>query len=632
MFNHYKRSIDFIRELLKSYKIWIIVVIVETFFSSIFSLILPYLAKIETDQLVQKNTNLYFLTDTPLVIFIYIIGVIIIIEIIDKAFTTALSWLKEKYTEEFADALFIKMYKRLQYVEIGIYANKRNQDLFDRILGQKYFVWSLLQTIMTYLNMVIFIIWSIGILSQVDKKIGIALFLWWVTYYIFYYFEKKIDVYRRFQTWQLERSMREIEWITRSEFHRLAYAWWTQLIEDTMKDYNTTRREIVHANNKKKEIIDILKNIITKLIENGIKIIIWLSIFSWTASLWSLVLTIALLQKLSWFISSIINSKKQIEDATESFDILNLYLDATSQKDGILIDYEEIIYDSICIKNLKFAYPSYTTYELQYFDIMLKRLNMDKDTLSDYHMNKIHVLQEAKENATLPSPIILDDVSLQLKKWNIYGIVGKNWAGKTTLMHLLMNYFHLENNSIMRWSVPSNKLPFQFFEENIAVVEQQPFILWGFTLKQNILLWVKQKYDDEELYVLLKMFDLDEKIRKFRKWLDTVYSYDCDLSWWQLQIIALLRVYLQNKPVMILDEGTNQLDATNELKIMNLLLDNKKDKIIVMISHRMTSLQKADMLFCLENGRIKDFWSPNELKKRKSLFQKFWNEQVEYMI
>jgi hypothetical protein len=81
-----------------------------------------------------------------------------------------------------------------------------------------------------------------------------------------------------------------------------------------------------------------------------------------------------------------------------------------------LTDYEKINYDFIIIKDLKFAYPSYTTYELQYFDIMLKRLNMDKDTLSDYHMNKIHVLQEAKENAELPSPIVLDDVSLQFNK------------------------------------------------------------------------------------------------------------------------------------------------------------------------------------------------------------------------
>jgi len=280
-YSRYNRSINFIRDILKSYKTWMIIILIETFFSSLFSLVLPYLAKIETDQLIEKNTSLYFLSDDPLMIFLYIVVIIFIIEIIDKTFTTVLSRLKEKYREEFADALFIKMYKRLQYVELWIYANKRNQDLFDRILWEKYFVWFILQTIMTYLNMIIFIIGSIGILSQVDKKIGIGLILWWLAYYVFYYFENKIDVHGRFQTWQLERSMREIERITRSDFHRLAYAWWTQLIEDTMKDFNTTRRNIVQSNNKKKESIAILKETVTKFIENGIKIIIWLSIFAW---------------------------------------------------------------------------------------------------------------------------------------------------------------------------------------------------------------------------------------------------------------------------------------------------------------------------------------------------------------
>ncbi len=154
-------------------------------------------------------------------------------------------------------------------------------------------------------------------------------------------------------------------------------------------------------------------------------------------------------------------------------------------------------------------------------------------------------------------------------------------------------------------------------------------MLRWFTIKQNLLLWVDKEYSDEELYDLLSMFDLDGKIRKLRNGLNTLYSYDCDLSWWQQQIIALLRVYLQDKPIMILDEGTNQLDATNEIKIMNLLLKNKQNKIIIMISHRMTTLNKADYLFCLEGWKITDQGAPWELRKKDTLFKRFWNEQVE---
>jgi ABC-type transport system involved in cytochrome bd biosynthesis fused ATPase/permease subunit len=81
---------------------------------------------------------------------------------------------------------------------------------------------------------------------------------------------------------------------------------------------------------------------------------------------------------------------------------------------------------------------------------------------------------------------------------------------------------------------------------------------------------------------------------------------------------------------MILDEGTNQLDVENESKIMSLLLEHKKEKIILMISHRMTTLQKADYLYCLEEGIITDQGTPGALRKKDSLYARFWKEQVEY--
>ena len=187
----------------------------------------------------------------------------------------------------------------------------------------------------------------------------------------------------------------------------------------------------------------------------------------------------------------------------------------------------------------------------------------------------------------------------------------------------------LPPQSIVRGRHSNEDLWLDFFEKNIAVIEQDPFILRWFTIRQNLLLGVDKSHSDEYLYEILAMFDLDTKIRTMRKWLNTVYSYDCDLSWGQLQIISLLRVYLQDKPVMILDEWTSQLDATNEAKVMNLLLKNREHKIIIMISHRMTSLQKADELLCLENGIITDKWTPKDLKQRSSLYQQFWREQVE---
>jgi len=77
-----------------------------------------------------------------------------------------------------------------------------------------------------------------------------------------------------------------------------------------------------------------------------------------------------------------------------------------------------------------------------------------------------------------------------------------------------------------------------------------------------------------------------------------------------------------------MDEGTNQLDAENELLIMNKLLKNKKDKIVIFVTHRMTTIKKADMIYCLDWWKIKDFWNHKELINLDNVYSDFYNKQV----
>jgi len=77
-----------------------------------------------------------------------------------------------------------------------------------------------------------------------------------------------------------------------------------------------------------------------------------------------------------------------------------------------------------------------------------------------------------------------------------------------------------------------------------------------------------------------------------------------------------------------MDEWTNQLDAENELKVMNELLKNKKDKIIIFITHKMTTIKKADTIYCLENGSISNIWTHNQLLNYDNIYNNFWKKQV----
>jgi ABC-type multidrug transport system fused ATPase/permease subunit len=127
----------------------------------------------------------------------------------------------------------------------------------------------------------------------------------------------------------------------------------------------------------------------------------------------------------------------------------------------------------------------------------------------------------------------------------------------------------------------------------------------------------------------LDRFHLWEKIRKTSSGLDVTVGERTWFSGWQEQLLVLIRILLQDRPILIFDEWTNQLDADNELMVMDELLKNKQDKIIIFITHRMTTMRRADYIYCLEEGLITNQWKHDELLAKDSIYARFWKKQVE---
>jgi ABC-type multidrug transport system fused ATPase/permease subunit len=162
-----------------------------------------------------------------------------------------------------------------------------------------------------------------------------------------------------------------------------------------------------------------------------------------------------------------------------------------------------------------------------------------------------------------------------------------------------------------------------------SIVSQDPFILDGiFTIRENLLLGVARATSDEVLWKLLEDFGLAKKIRSFRLGLDTPLGWDIDLSGGQRQLIVIIRVILQDRQILIFDEGTSQLDAENEMLVMKRLLERKSNKIIIFITHRLSTVRKADTILCLEKGKISDMGNHGELLARDSLYKKFYEMQM----
>ena len=169
----------------------------------------------------------------------------------------------------------------------------------------------------------------------------------------------------------------------------------------------------------------------------------------------------------------------------------------------------------------------------------------------------------------------------------------------------------------------------QALHRHVALVSQEPFYLSSFSIRENLLLGVEREVSDDELWRILADVDLRGAIEKLPKGLDSLVGDEVHLSGGQYQLLAIGRVLLQRRPFVLLDEGTNQLDAEHEALIVRSLERLKEHATVVIITHRMTSARRADRIYVLDGGRVTQQGTHAQLLEEKGgLYRKFWDLQV----
>ena len=296
---------------------------------------------------------------------------------------------------------------------------------------------------------------------------------------------------------------------------------------------------------------------------------------------------------------------------------------------------------TLTIKNLSFGYPKFYEQEKNYLLEMQKRVGMYEDKPKTFlakqikkhlpkwmqreitkefeDLNKIFEL--ADENKT-----ILNNFNLEFKKGVLYGIVGYNGAGKTTLTKLLKRVLDPSSGEILVDGYPLKQIDPIKWRHNFSSLEQSSYLIDSLSIRDNLLLNANKKIDDEEIWRILKILELDSVVTS----LDMILGEGVSLSGGQNQLLELTRVLIDPKPIIVLDEGTNQLDAIKESRVLNLIKEKTKNSIVIFITHRMTTCLKCDSVVVIDKGQIQVKGDPKQLLKAKkeNLFQEFWNVQV----
>ncbi len=231
---------------------------------------------------------------------------------------------------------------------------------------------------------------------------------------------------------------------------------------------------------------------------------------------------------------------------------------------------------------------------------------------------KISGLAYRFETSSVP---VISGLNLEIESGSTLGILGRTGSGKTTLIRLLPRILELSEGSILYNDIPIQKLELSQLRSAISMVPQET-ILFSRTIRENII-FARNEASQEELDKVIYISTLERDLKNFPEGLDTlVGERGITLSGGQKQRIALARALLANPEILILDDALSAVDTKTEEFILNQLMKERKGKTNILISHRVSTLQVADNILVLENGRIIQYGSHQHLLKEDGLYRK----------
>lgn len=213
----------------------------------------------------------------------------------------------------------------------------------------------------------------------------------------------------------------------------------------------------------------------------------------------------------------------------------------------------------------------------------------------------------------------IDDVSLDIKSGQTVAFVGPSGGGKTTLANLITRFFDADSGEVLVGGVNVKNIAKEDLTNAVSYVFQDSKLIAG-SIFDNVRL-SKPNADMDEVMSALEKAQCMDIIEKFDSGVDTVIgSNGVYLSGGEAQRIAIARAILKNAPIVILDEATAFADPDNEVKIQKALNELSKSKTVIMIAHRLSTVQNADCIYVLKDGRLIEQGKSGELCKQNGVF------------
>jgi ATP-binding cassette, subfamily C, bacterial len=222
---------------------------------------------------------------------------------------------------------------------------------------------------------------------------------------------------------------------------------------------------------------------------------------------------------------------------------------------------------------------------------------------------------------------VLKNISFDIKSGEKVAIIGASGSGKTTIANIISGFYAKNSGDIFYNNISIEDLNKQSLRENIFLVLQMP-ILFNNTLRFNITMG-NENVSDEEIYKALQIAQLFKTVEDMPNKLDTVVGkHGIRLSGGQRQRLSIARMIIANPAIVIFDESTSALDVHTEVKLFTELEEFLKEKTVITIAHRLSTVKNADMIYVIDDGKVVQRGNHKDLEEQEGHYLEFVKKQL----
>lgn len=218
---------------------------------------------------------------------------------------------------------------------------------------------------------------------------------------------------------------------------------------------------------------------------------------------------------------------------------------------------------------------------------------------------------------------VLNDVNFKINHGEKVGFVGASGAGKSTIFNLITYLYDLKEGEILFDGIDIRKISIESLRKNISLIPQNPYI-FNFSIKDNLILSNKDVEEDKMIEACKKAEIYDRILEFDDKFQTKVGEGGVTLSGGERQRLAIARSLIKNSNIILFDEATSALDNITQDKIQKAIYRLDKSKTVLIIAHRLSTVINCDKIVVMDNGKIVDIGTHQELLERCSKYKKLY--------